>query len=186
MVIPIFMTLFVSICEFGFLFTTYISVGYASRDAVQMAATMGNTVHADAAILQRIEQDISTPADPAKITSVDIFWVNTSSGNYAPVSGAETIYNYAAGNHPFTLPDMTTVIQLPFVQLQNGYPETQRCNVNKGIGCLPSGVHTTVDTIVVKITYQYAWVTPFPQLVGASANGPLITQINIMRLEPVL
>jgi hypothetical protein len=44
---------------------------------------------------------------------------------------------------------------------------------------------TTVDTIGVKITYQYTWMTPFPALLGGSGNGPLLTSVNIMRLEPI-
>jgi hypothetical protein len=99
------------------------------------------------------------------------------------VSGAETIYTYDGGSHRFTMPDLSTVT-LPFVKTSDGYPTTNRCNVNGGISC--TGGKRTVDTIGVKITYRYAWLTPFPGLFAGSGSAPLFTQINIMRLEPVL
>ena len=74
-------------------------------------------------------------------------------------------------------------ILLPFVPGATGYPIANRCNVNQGIGCATS--HATVDTIAVKITYQYVWITPFPGMIGGSTTGPRLTSTNIMRLEPV-
>lgn len=189
MIIPIFLTIVVAITEFSFLFTSYISVGYASHDAVQLAATYGNTPGADCAILQRIDSDIAIPANPKQITSVDIFWVNTSSGSYAAVPGAENLYTYDGGAHQCQLPDLS-FINVPFSgPTPNGYPENTRCNVNQAVGCpATNGIaHTTVDTIGVKITYQYSWITPFPRLIlGGTGSPPLITSVNIMRLEPVL
>jgi hypothetical protein len=195
LVIPIFLGVVVAICEFSFLFTSFISVSYASHDAAQVAATYGNTAGADCAILQRISSDITVPADPAKIKDVDIYWVNTATADASPVGGAESIYTWDGGSHSCTKPD-GTVIQIPFpissVQateaISGGYPETTRCNVNSGINCLPTnGIsHSTVDTIAVKIRYQYTWMTPFPGVIAGLGSGPMLTSINIMRLEPVL
>jgi len=194
LVIPIFLGVVVAICEFSFLFTSFISVSYASHDAAQVAATYGNTAGADCAILQRISSDITVPADPAKIKDVDIYWVNTATANASPVSGAENIYTYDGGSHQCHKPDGTP-INVPFPiastsaaeSTSGGYPESTRCNVNSGINCpATNGVsHNTVDTLGVKITYQYTWVTPLPAMIGGSGNGPLFTLINIMRLEPV-
>ena len=184
LIIPVFLTVFFSIVEFSFLFTNYISVNYASHDAAQLAATMGNEQYADAVILQRIDNDITTPANPAKIVTVDIYWVDTTKKDASPLSGHENIYTYDGGAHDFLLTDGTTHISLPFKTTSIGYLDTDRCNYNMGIGC--SGLHLTVDTIAVKITYQYAWVTPFPQFVTGSGSGPMLSSVNIMRLEPVL
>jgi hypothetical protein len=183
LVIPLFLTIFMAIVEFAFMFSSFVSVGFASHDAAQLAATYGDTPGADTLVLQRVDNDIMLPANAAQLKTVDIYLVDTSTPNATPVSGKETIYTYDGGSHPFTTPDGTTVY-LPFVQSQNGYPYSDRCNVNGGIGC--TGGKTTVDTIAVKLAYQYTWVTPFPRLIGGSGNGPLITQLNVMRLEPVL
>jgi len=182
LVIPVFLLVFVAIAEFSFLFTAYSSIGYASHDAVQLAAELGNATGADAAILQRVDQDVQAPADPTKIVSVDIYWVNTAFSDARPVSGAENIWNYDGGSHSYQLPDGSFIL-LPFVPGATGYPIANRCNVNQGIGCATS--HATVDTIAVKITYQYVWITPFPGMIGGSTTGPRLTSTNIMRLEPV-
>jgi hypothetical protein len=184
LVIPLFLTIVLAICEFTFLFTSYVSMSFASHDAVQLAATYGDTAGSDCAVLERIDNDVMTPADPKKITTVDIYWVDIASANASPKAGAENIYTYDAGIHSCTKPD-GTIISVPFAgPSPNGYPESVRCNVNKGIGCQPG--HTTVDTIAVKITYQYTWITPFPGMLSGGAVAPLITSINAMRLEPVL
>jgi hypothetical protein len=194
LVIPIFLTLFVAITEFSFMFTSFVELNYASHDAAQVAATYGNTSGTDCAVLERVDNDLTVPANATKIKSVDIFWVNTASGNATPVSGAENIYTYDGNPHPCIKPDGTT-INVPFPipatlaleSTSGGYPESTRCNVNSGINCPPTNgvAHNTVDTLGVKITYQYTWVTPLPAMIGGSGNGPVFALINIMRLEPV-
>ncbi len=184
LVLMTFMTAFVSLVEFSFAFTAWASIGYASHDAAQMAATYGNTAGADCAVLERIDGDIGAPANRTLITTVDIYLVDTST-NGNPVGGKENIWTYDGGHHDCNKPD-GTLIQIPFTigGAALGYPESDRCNVNQGIGC-PSG-RLTVDTIGVKITYQYQWMTPFPKLVGGVMGpGPTLTQTTIMRLEPV-
>ena len=191
MIIPIFLTIFVAITEFSFMFTSYIDIGYASRDAGEVAAADGNTVGSDCAVIQRINNDIGTPANPAQVTEIDIYWVNTAAGNGSAVSGAVTTYTYDGADHTCTLPNGTTIYHHPFKgPAPDGYTETTRCNVNLGIGCLPTNgtTHNTVDTIAVKISYQYKWITPFPGLIfgaGGAGTGPLMSSTSIMRLEPI-
>jgi hypothetical protein len=181
MVIPVFLTLVIAMFEFTFLFTAYVEVGFASHEGVQVAAAYGDAIGTDCAVIDRVRNDLGAPADPNKITSIDIFWVDTSTPNGSPVAGAENLWVYDGVSHNCTKPDGTVITQ-PFKQTNNGYPETSRCNANLGIGCV-SG-RTTVDTIAVKITYQYAWVTPFPALIGGSGSGPQMQELTIMRLEP--
>jgi Flp pilus assembly protein TadG len=193
LVIPIFLTILVSIGEFMFLSTAYISVDFASHDASEVAAIYGNTAGADCAVLQRIDNDIMAPANPTLIKTVTIFWVNTATANGSAMAGAENIYTYNGGNNPCTTPAGTT-IYVPFPNVPTieattgGYPESTRCNVNQATGCLATNgvAHTQVDTIGVTITYQYNWMTPFPTLISGSGTGPLLTVTNMTRLEPVL
>jgi hypothetical protein len=195
MVFMMFITLVVSIIEFAFLFTSNLSITYASHDAAQLAAEYGNTAGVDCATLERIDNDVSAPANARQIVSVDIYWVNTATPDAAPVGGAENIYIWDGGNHACTKPDGTTInIPFPIPTLQSaeaaagGYPENTRCNANSGINCPNTGgiVHSTVDTIGVKIVYQYKWISPFPSIISNSTAGPLLSSTNIMRLEPVL
>jgi len=185
LVIPLFLTIFVAICEFTFMFSAYVSMGFASHDGSQIAATLGNTGGADAAVVNRINNDVMSPADPRRIVKIDIYWVDTSTNDGSPVggwAGHVNTWTWDGGAHSNTLPD-GTIVSLPFTRTTNGYAETDRCNVNQGIGCV-SG-HNTVDTIGVRITYKHTWITPFPNFIGGGSTGPTITSINIMRLEPV-
>jgi Flp pilus assembly protein TadG len=178
LVIPIFITLVVAICEFAFLFTTYLSASFTSRDAVQVAAEMGNSPCADEVVLSRIEHDLTGPANSNKIQRVDIFWADAS-GNVK--GGAKNTW-IRTGVSSCTLPD-TTVVSVPYQLSSGSYPLTSRCNVVLATGCA-SG-HTTVDTVGVTIAYQYSWVTPLPGLIGGSGTGMTIVQTNVMRMEPV-
>ena len=185
LVIPIFILMFVALAEFAFLFTAYVEIGFASHDGSSVAATYGNTAGADCATIERVNADTGAPANRNQIISIDIYWVDTSTPNGLPVSGAENIYTYDGLSHQCQKPD-GTIISTPFSQTGFGYPEADRCNVNLHISC--GVLHQTVDTIAVKITYQYRWITPFPAFVSSgspSPLGPLITQTNVMRLEPI-
>jgi Flp pilus assembly protein TadG len=183
LVIPLFLVIVVAIAEFSFLFTSYVSIGYATHDASQVAATLGNTPGADIAVIERIDNDVMVPANPQQITQVDIYQVDTTTNDGSPLGSRINTWTYDGGSHSYTMPDGSTV-NLPFTKTANGYPEQGRCNVNKGVGCTMFG-QTTVDTIGVKIVYQYKWITPFPALVGGSTTGPVLSSINVMRLEPV-
>jgi hypothetical protein len=179
-----FIILIVSILEFGFMFAAYNSISFASHDGSQMAAEYGNTSGADGLILRQIDQDISAPANNAQIVSVDIYWVDTAFSDGRAKAGYENLWTYG-GSTTFTLADGVTTYTVPFSRSSNGYPDTSRCNVNGAIGCA-NPPHTGVDTIGVTITYQYKWITPFPQLVfGNSGAGPKLVSTNIMRLEPI-
>jgi Flp pilus assembly protein TadG len=178
LVIPIFITLIVAICEFAFLFTTYLSASFTSRDAVQVAAEMGDSPCADEVVLSRIERDLTGPANSNAIQSVDIFW-SDGTGN---VKGGAVNHWVRTGESSCTLPS-TDVVTVPYTLASGSYPLTSRCNVVLGVGC-PSG-HTSIDTIGVTITYQYGWVTPLPNLIGLSGTGMTIVQTNVMRMEPV-
>ena len=182
MVILIFLMIVISIAEFSVLFTSYVSIGFDSKDAAQVATTLGDTPHADTAILERIYNDVMSPADQRRITEVDIYQVDLTSTSGGPLGSNVNRYDYDVSGFLYTRPDLSKV-NLPFINKSTGYPETNRCNVNKGIGC--PGSKSTVDTIGVTIYYQYKWITPFPQFFTAGPNGPLLSSANIMRLEPV-
>ena len=179
LVILPFIVLVVAIAEFSFMFSSYLSISFASRDGVQVAAEMGNDDSADFVILQRIEQDVSAPLDKTKITKVDIFW-SDGAGNVK--LGAINTWT-RGGSSSYTLPS-GTILTVPYQRTSNTYPPANRCNVIAATGCATN--HTEIDTIGVKITYQYAWITPLPALIGGSGSGMQMSQTNMMRLEPVL
>lgn len=177
LVIPIFMLCIVAIAEFALMFTAYMSTSFASRDAVQVAAELGDSAGADGVILRRIEQDVSPPARREWIKEVRIYQADAA-GNQV---GGATVYT-RGGSTTFTYPG-PVYITVPYTKTSGGYPESSRCNVLVATTCTPP--KTQIDTLGVRISYQYEWGTPFPGLISGSGTGPLMIQSNMMRLEPV-
>ena len=78
LVIPIFLILLMAVIEFSFLMNGQLSINFATRDAALVAAEAGNAVGADCVILQKVEQDVTAPANRANISQVQIFWTNAN------------------------------------------------------------------------------------------------------------
>ncbi len=199
LVIPIFLVVLMGVIEFAFLLNGLLAINFATRDATLIAAEAGNAgldknSHdlADCVILQKVEQDVSAPANAANITEVQIYWTNTygqaldTSGNVTTLgSASQAVDTYArTGSTTCTYPDNTTVT-VPYSETSTAYPSSQRCNVVGGCP-LMTGSHPGLDTIAVQVTYHDTWKTPLHDFVGLLGSGWTVTQSNEMRMEPVL
>lgn len=197
LVVPLFMVLLTAIIEFGFLFNAYLATTFASRDASLIAAEAGNAQAADCVILQKIEQDVTAPADPSMISTVQIFWANQTNGQPATVDDE----NNVLANPPVNTYTRTgsmdcggSGITVPYnLSGTAHYLYSDRCNILKGCALddpdydSEGRYHSTgVDTIGVEITYAYPWHTPLKSLLGFTGGGWTLTPANSMRMEPVL
>ncbi len=190
--IPIFLVVLMGVIEFAFLLNGLLSINFATRDSALIAAEAGNDPGADCVILQKIDQDVSAPANVANITQVQIYWTNTygqaldTSGNVTTFgSASQAVDTYArTGSTTCTYPDNTTVT-VPYSETSTAYPSSQRCNVVGGCP-LMTGSHPGLDTIAVQVTYHDTWKTPLHDFVGLLGSGWTVTQSNEMRMEPVL
>ena len=188
LVFPLFILLVMSVIEFAFAFNANLAIAFASRDAALVGAEAGDGLGSDLAIIKSVLDDVGPPADRAQVTSVEIFW-SDQNGNYKNADSSLANIWLAGGSTSYTYPDLS-VITVPFHQTQNGYREDQRCNIVAGCG----GSHMpSVDTIGVRVAYQYTWKTPLKGLVGLAGNGPVwsgtgwnFARSNAMRMEPVL
>ena len=188
LVFPLFLVLMMSVIEFAFAFNATLSLAFASRDAALIAAESGSAAGSDCVIIQAAVDDVSAPADPNSITSIEIFW-SDANGNYK--NGDTTLKNVwnHTGSTTCVYPDGST-LTVPYTRATNGYPDTARCNVEMGCG----GSHTpSVDTIGIRVSYTYAWKTPLKGLIGMVGGGGAWTgtgwnfnRANAMRMEPVL
>lgn len=187
LIVPLFLVLVLAVIEFAFVLNANLSTSYATRDAALIATEAGDAPGADCLILRKIEEDIAAPADHAAIQGVQVYW---SDQNGKVRNGAINAYS-RTGSTTCTVDG--TSVTVPYTA--SGpllYPETDRCNVILGTGCA-SG-HTGLDTIGVKLTYQYGWHTPLRCLVGFLGNGGCwsntsgwtLVSSNAMRMEPVL
>ena len=176
LVFPIFFTLFMGMIEFAFAFNAILSVNFASRNAALAAAEAGNASGADCVVLSGIENDITAPADRARVTKVDIYRA-TSTGAVLPAGRDHDLTR--TGSTACTFPDGTTT-DVPYTRTVDGYPYANRCNV---IGGCPSG-HTSVDQIGVRVYYTHVYITPVKSFLGGGGTM-IFDRANVMRMEPV-
>ncbi len=179
LVFPIFIVMMMGILEFSFLFNALLSIGHATRDAALIGAEAGNQSSADCAILETIENDVSSPADKSRIERIDIY---QSDRNGNVVAGAVNTYT-RTGSKTCQMPDGTS-LTVPYSETSNGYPPEDRCNVVAGCPDIAPG--RQLDTVGVKITYQHSWVTPLSNLLNLTGSGVQLVQSNAMRMEPIL
>jgi TadE-like protein len=191
LIVPIFLILLMAVLEFGFVFNALLSINFATRDAALIAAEAGSTagvdgagrdVGADCLILQKIDEDVTAPADSGRITEVRIYRSNlagTQMGSIANVyrRGGPTICTYASGT-----------ITVPYALFGSvGYAGTTRCDVLAGCPNDSTGVpHPGLDTIGVQVAYQHTWRTPFSSMIGGGGTGFSMLKGNATRMEPVL
>lgn len=188
LVFPLFILLVMSVVEFAFAFNANLAIAFASRDAALVGAEAGDSLGGDLAIIQAVLDDVGPPADRNMVTSVEIFWADQN-GNYKNADSSLANLWLHGGSTSYTYPD-GSVLTVPFTRNTNGYPENTRCNIVAGCG----GSHMpSVDTIGVRVAYQYTWKTPLKGLVGLAGNGPAwsgtgwnFARSNAMRMEPVL
>ena len=194
LVIPLFLVILMAVIEFAFLLNGQLSINFATRDAALIAAEAGNSVGADYVVLEKVEQDVSAPANRANISQVQIFWTNAN-GQPLDTSGNITTFGSAtqaadtytrSGSTTCTFADGTT-LTVPYSPVGTAsYPDSVRCNDILGTseGCKPG--HPGIDTIGVQVTYFDTWKTPLHNLIGLLGSGWTLTESNQMRMEPVL
>jgi hypothetical protein len=183
-----------ALIEFAFVLNGQLAINFATRDATLIAAEAGSAAGADCVVLEKIDQDVTAPADRANIAQVQVFWTNANgqpldtSGNVTTFgSGSQAADTYKrTGSTTCTFVDGTQLTVPYSLQGLATYPESARCSNVLGTaeGCQPG--HPGIDTIGVEVSYTDAWRTPLHNLIGLLGNGWTLTQSNQMRMEPVL
>lgn len=185
LVLPVFMALVMGVLEFAVAMNATLGVNHASQGAAHVAAIAGNTPGADCLILAEVERSVTTPADPARITAVEVSRTSLA-GNVVYQSSRFT----RGGSLTCTLADGTR-LTVPYTQTTAGYPVSERCNVLAGC---PTLGRTTVDSIGVSVGYRYDWITPLGAILPlidqhAAPDAPRgwdFDRRNVFRMEPVL
>ena len=183
LVIPLFLILMTALIEFAFLFNALLASTFATRDAALVAAEAGDTAGGDCVILQKVESDVTAPADANQIQSVLIYWANRTTGD--PIAGAINTYN-RTGSRTCTVNGVVVTVPYTLNVATAGYLEADRCNILAGCGLdTVARNHPGLDTIGVQVTYAYPWHTPLKSLLGFMFTWTF-TPSNGMRMEPVL
>lgn len=172
-VFPLFWTLLIALIEFSFGFQSILAVSFASRNAAVIASEAGRAAMADCAILRSVEGDLSPPSSPAQIQKVDIYWTDA---NGVMKAGALTTYTRSTSS-TIACSVNGVAFTVPYSLTANGYPIASRCATRSGCAG-----HVGVDTIGVKITYNYIYHTAYGAVLGGT--GWLLDRSAEMRLEP--
>jgi hypothetical protein len=171
-VLPVFVVLFFGMIEFGFYFNAQLSLNFATRDASLLAAEAGSKdSNADCVILRKVDEDLSAPTSETRILRIHIFQADLTGAS----TGLEQLYTRGGST---ACPGGGTV---PYTLSTNTFPFTTRCAQLEGCGASTS---EPLDTVGVRVDYQYAWVTPMAYLIGGSGTGQVMTGSNSMRMEP--
>ena len=179
LVLPMFLLVIIAFVEFAFAFSTLNSLNFAARDLAQFAAEAGTQAGADCSTLNLLEKEFGASSQPAGITSVVIYW---SDGDGNIVNSAMNQYNRTGS---WTCTDLGGVSRtLPYTAVTSAYLEQQRCAYLRGCPSL-TPPHPALDTIGVRLTYAYQWITPLASLLNL-AGTPNFTSTQQVRIEPVL
>jgi hypothetical protein len=173
LLLPLLLLLIVGVVEFSFVWNSRNTVLFASRDGSMLAAEGGSLPGTDCLVLDRIERDIVSPSRAIRVQEVEIYW---SDKNGVLIGSSVNLYDRSGST---TCGVGGSTITVPYTLTTSGYPEASRCDVLAGCG----GLHTSVDTIGVRITYEHRWLTSFAGLAG---SGVTFAETTATRVEPQL
>ena len=171
-VLPVLMLLIFGLIEWAFVMNTQSSVNFASRDGAMLAAEGGNNAGTDCMVLARIERDLVAPALPPRIQNVQIYWSDRNGDQIGANSNTYSRFgsitcDYADGSS----------LTVPYTLTGPGYLEGSRCDILNGCG----GLHTIVDTVGVRITYQHMWASYVGQTIAPTL---ILNKSTAIRIEP--
>ncbi len=161
LVFPMFVTLLMAVVEFGFLYNNILTVQYASRQGVSVAAQVGAEDGADCTILKAVEAALRSPVNRVDVAAVEIFAADTAGD---PIPGRVNRYVRTG-----SLDCPGTTAQPYSLEGVEGYPQTERGD------SLAAGL----DLVGVHIDYTYHGITP----IGAGRTWT-VGDGSTLRMEP--
>jgi hypothetical protein len=160
LVIPIFLMLMMGLLEYGFLYNNILTVQYASRQGVSIAAEAGSLDGADCYILKAVEAALQSPTNRTSVEAVEVYESDT---NGDAIPGRVNRYlrfgslECPGVNQPYTLVG------------EEGYPQTLRGDSLSG----------GLDLVGVHIDFTYYGITP----IGAGRTWA-VSDGSTLRMEP--
>jgi TadE-like protein len=199
--VPLFMLILIGMLEFGLMFNHDLTLQYASREGARVGAALGcgatsgsatcdsgfsnpNPLEVDpyiVAAVQRVLEASGSPINMGQIGKIMIFKADAS-GNQVG-SNLDT-WVYSKGNGP-----AVSGQTLDFVRSgSNGWVDTNRVTSATNTSNCGAGLSTCPDSIGIKITYQYLYVTPLAAVMrffgGPAASTQSLNDQTVMALNP--
>ncbi len=160
LVVPIFVALLMGLLEYGFLYNNILTVQYASRQGVSVAAEAGALDGADCYVLKAVEAALQSPTNRTSVEAVEVF---ESDADGVAIPGRVNRYvrfgtlDCPGGNQPYSLVG------------EEGYPQALRGDSLSG----------GLDLVGVHIDYTYYGITP----IGAGRSWS-VSDGSTLRMEP--
>lgn len=162
LVFPLFITLLMAVVEFGFMYNNVLTVQFAARQGVSVAAEAGAVDGADCSVLKAVEQALLTPVNRSDVQAVEIF---ESDANGDAIPGRVNRYIRSG-----TLDCPGSGTDEPYTLVgSEGYPQTSRAD------SLAAGL----DMVGVHIEFTYHGITP----IGAGRTWS-VSDGATLRMEP--
>lgn len=203
--VPVFMLILIGMLEFGLMFNHDLTLQYASREGARVGSALGcgngsndaacsssscdaadgtNGVPVDyyvMAAVQRVLEASGSPIVMSQIGSVKIFKSDPSGNQVGTYSDTWT---YSKANGP-TVGGQ----KLDFIDSSNAWSDcTPRITSATNSTNCGSGLSTCPDSIGIKITYQYQYVTPLAAVMrffgGPAASTQSLNDQTVMALNP--
>jgi len=197
--VPVFMLILIGMLEFGLMFNHDLTLQYASREGARVGAALGcgassSSTTCDSALptpqdvdayivaaVQRVLEASGSPINMAQIGSITIFRATSTGG----VVGSNTdTWTYSKGNGPTVSGQKLDFIR----QGSNGWADASRVTSATETSNCGSGLSTCPDSIGIKITYQYQYVTPLAAVMrffgGPAASTQSLNDQTVMALNP--
>jgi Flp pilus assembly protein TadG len=197
--VPVFMLILIGMLEFGLMFNHDLTLQYASREGARVGSALGcgassNSQACDSALptpqdvdtyvvaaVQRVLEASGSPIAMAQIGSITIYRATSTGG----VVGSSTdTWVYSKGNGPSVSGQTLDFVR----QGSNGWADSTRVTSATETSNCGSGLSTCPDSIGIKITYQYQYVTPLAAVMrffgGPAASTQSLNDQTVMALNP--
>ena len=181
---PVFLFIVLATVEYGFFFSSYLSVGRATTDAARAASVLGNNPTADYQIVQSIKASTAALA-PSDVKKIIVFKAMNGFGSTVPAACQPTVdapiavtgsdCNGYTGSASFNVAEVRFGCVAPN-NLSQGYCPTSRkvAFTAPQPAPLPPGP----DYIGVYIRYNHTMLT------GLFEEDHMISETVITRVEP--
>lgn len=178
MIVPIIMTLALTIAEFGVAFGTNTTLVEATREGSRVGAVLvdggsplgcaGVTGAAtvDPQIIAAVQRVVESPGSGIALAKID--WVHIYKSNGSGGEGLTNVWTPSPGGGP-----TICGVKLDFIQGAVGWPASSRAYT------------APADSLGVSIEYRYQLFTPLSMLTGLFASNQItMVDSTVMALEP--
>jgi hypothetical protein len=181
MLVPVFMLVLLGMLEFGFLFDHLLTIQYASREGARVGSALAdgggspacNTV--DNYVIAAVNRVLKSPGSRIDINQVPTITIYKADSSGNEISGKANVWNLTPGAGPIV--DGTAKLDFSRTDPQGW----SACPPNRQSG-------DPADSLGVKLTYTYRFVTPLGSILGFFGGGGwsqvTVSDKTVMAINP--